>query len=130
MGYGAFLTVTNNRSGAVRLFVTNVSCMYDNGDQGSRLSMFNNALVSPSGSLPAGGGQYIEVNATGGCFFLVSTFDIKVTDESNSAIIGTAAFKEADLNWYLDSNSNEDVINVMINNSGQQARMVVTIAAS
>jgi hypothetical protein len=37
---------------------------------------------------------------------------------------------ESDNNWDLGKNTNEDVINVMINNSGDQARITVTIAAS
>ncbi len=130
MGYGAFLNVHNNREQALRLFVTDVNCMYDNGDEGSNVSLFNNAVVGSQGSLPATGSQYIEVKASGGCFFQDSTFHLKVTDDANSAIIGEADFRESDNNWYLDKNTNPDVINVMINNSADQARMAVTVAAS
>ncbi|QGN31675.1 hypothetical protein [Microlunatus sp. Gsoil 973] len=130
MGYGAFFNVQNNRSQSLRLFVTDVQCMYDNGDQGSNLSLFNNAVVSGKSALPASGTQYIEVKASGGCFFQTSTFHLKVTDDANGAIIGEADFLEDDNNWNLDKNTNPDVINVMINNSGDQARMTVTVAAS
>lgn len=88
MGYGAFFKVQNNRSRPLRLFVTDVNCMYDNGDQGSNLSLFNNATVPGSGALPSDGTQYIEVNASGGCFFQTSTFHLKVTDDADGAIIG------------------------------------------
>jgi len=130
MGYGAFMNVVNNRSEALRLYVTNVQCMYDNGDQGSNLSLFNNAVVNGGAALPASGTQYIEVKASGGCFFETSTFNLKVTDDSDKAIIGEADLLENDNNWYLDKNTNEDVINVMINNSGDQARITVTVASS
>jgi hypothetical protein len=130
MGYGAFMNVVNNRGQALRLFVTNVECMYDNGAEGSNLSLFNNAVVPATGALPASGTQYIEVKASGSCAFDDSTFNLKVTDDSDQAIIGEADFVESDNNWDLGKNTNEDVINVMINNSGDQARITVTIAAS
>jgi len=130
MGYGAYFNVQNNRSQPLRLFVTDVQCMYDNGDEGSNLSLFNNAVVGGRTALPSSGGQYIEVKASGSCFFETSTFHLKVTDDGNGAIIGEAHFLEDDNNWNLDKNTNPDVINVMINNSGDQARMTVIVAAS
>lgn len=130
MGYGAYFNVQNNRTNPLRLFVTNVNCMYDNGDEGSNLSLFNNAVVAAKAALPASGGQYIEVKASGGCAFQSSTFNLRVTDEATGAIIGEADFNETSNNWYLGDNTNPDIINVMINNSGDQARMTVTVASS
>src|SRR2546421_5584843 len=125
MGYGAFLNVQNNRSAAVQLFITNVECMFDNGEEGSNLSLFNNADVPPGGALPGGKGQYIEAKASGGCFFDASTFNLKVEDAANHAIIGEADFNENDNNWYLGNNTNPDVIDVMLNSSGDQATIVL-----
>ena len=71
--------------------------------------------------------QYIEVKASGSCAFESSTFNLRVTDDSNGAIIGEADFVESSNNWSLGDNTNPDVINVMINNSGDQARMTVTV---
>ena len=130
MGYGAYFNVQNNRSNPLRLFVTNVNCMYDNGDDGSNLSLFNNAVVAANAALPSSGGQYIEVKASGSCAFEASTFNLRVTDDSNGAIIGEADFNESSNNWYLGDNTNPDIINVMINNSGDQAKMTVTVANS
>jgi hypothetical protein len=130
MGYGAYVNVVNNRGQALRLYVTNVECMYDNGAEGSNLSLFNNAVVASGGALPASGTQYIEVKASGSCAFSDSTFNLKITDDADKAIIGEADFVESGNNWDLDKNTNEDVINVMINNSGDQASITVTIAAS
>jgi hypothetical protein len=130
MGYGAYFNVTNNRPEAIRLFVSDVNCMYDNGAEGSNLSLFNNAVVAGQTALPASGGQYIEVKASGSCALEYSTFQLKVTDDSNGAIIGEADFKEGSNSWSLADNSNPDIINVMINNSGDQARMAVTVASS
>lgn len=130
MGYGAYFAVQNNRGQALRLFVTNVNCMYDNGDEGSNLSLFNNAVVPVSGTLPSTGTQYIEVNASGACFFEASTFNLKVTNNDTGAIIGEADFVESDNAWRLGDNTNPDVINVMINNSGDQAHMTVAVAAT
>jgi hypothetical protein len=130
MGYGAFMNVQNNRSNDLRLFVTNVNCMYDNGAEGSNLSLFNNAVVPTKSALPTSGGQYIEVKASGSCAFQASTFNLKVTDNANNAIIGEADFVESSNNWNLGKNTNPDVINVMVNNSGDQARITVTVANS
>ena len=130
MGYGAYFNVQNNRSNPLRTFVTNVNCMYDNGSDGSNLSLFNNAVVAASSALPSSGGQYIEVKASGSCAFESSTFNLKITDEATGAIIGEADFTESSSNWSLGTNTNPDIINVMINNSGDQAQMTVTVASS
>ena len=45
MGYGAFLKVVNNRATVIQTFVVNVECMYDQGQEGSPLSLFNNAVI-------------------------------------------------------------------------------------
>jgi hypothetical protein len=129
MGYGAFMNVINNRSEPILLFITDVACMYDNGDQGSNLSLFNNAKVATTSSLPPGGTQYIEAKASGGCAFSDSTFTVKVEDSSTQTIIGHVAFDDPGQNWTY-RNDNEDVIDVYCNNSGDQARITVTVEAT
>lgn len=126
MGYGAFLQVVNNRAGQVLTFITDVDCMYDNGDEGSNLSLFNDAEIEAGASLPAGSGQYIEAKASGSCFFNDSTFTIKVEDAATATIIGHVAFTDSGQNWTYD-NDNQDVLDVYCNNSGDQARITVTI---
>jgi hypothetical protein len=131
MGYGAGFSVTNDRPSSVRLFVKNVNCMYDKGDQGSRLaSLFNNAVVQPSHSLPDSGSQYIEEDGSGWCAFDTSAFDLEIHEEydGSSDLIGTATIKEARGKYWQDSNTNDDVIQVMINNSSPQAHIEVTIS--
>ncbi len=103
--------------------------MFDNGDEGSDLSLFNNAKVAEESSLPPGGTQYIEAKASGGCFLTDSTFTLKVEDSATQAIIGHVAFTDSAKNWTY-TNDNEDVIDVYCNNSGDQARITVTIEAS
>lgn len=129
MGYGAFMTVVNNRQQPVRIFVTDVQCMYDDGHEGSNLSLFNNVQVGAGSSLPGNGRQYIEAKASGGCFFDDSKFTLKIEDASNASIIGHVAFTDSSENWNY-SNDNEDVIDVFVNNSGSQAVIKVTIEAS
>lgn len=126
MGYGAFLQVVNNRGGQVLVFVTDVDCMYDNGDEGSNLSLFNDAKIEAGAKLPAGSGQYIEAKGSGSCFFTTSTFTLKVEDAGTSTIIGRVAFSDSSQNWTYD-NDNPDVLDVYCNNSGAQARIVVTV---
>lgn len=128
MGYGAYITVVNNRKQPILTFVTNVNCMYDDGDEGSKLSLFNNATINAGQSLPSEGGQYIESKGSGSCFFKDSTFTLKLEDANNS-IIGHVVFTDSSKNWNY-KNDNEDVIDVYVNNSGSQAVIKVTIEAS
>jgi hypothetical protein len=130
MGYGAFMHVTNNRAKPLQLFITDVTCVYDNNDQGSDLSLFNNATVPATSQLPAAGNQYIEARNSGDCFLVTSYFTLKVEDQSNDAIIGSVILEESGDNWDVSSNSNTDVIDVNIDNSGDQARIVVTVEAT
>lgn len=129
MGYGAYMTVKNNRSGAIHLYITDVQCMYDDGDEGSNLSLFNNAVVNGGAQLPSGSGQYIEAKASGSCFLDDSTFTVKIEDNSNSAIIGHVAFDDNSENWNY-TNDNQDVIDVYVNNSGDQAIINITVEAT
>lgn len=129
MGYGAYMNVQNNRSGAIKLFITDVQCMYDGGKEGSNLSLFNNANVASGGILPGGRGQYIEAKDSGSCFFESADFTLKVEDASNSAIIGHVKFSDSTANWNC-TNDNEDVIDVFINNSGSQGVITVTVEAT
>ncbi|VWB06671.1 hypothetical protein [Burkholderia lata] len=130
MGYGAFMSVTNNRSTAVKTFVTDVNCMYENGGDGSHLEYFDNLLIGANSHYPDSGRVYIEAKNSGSCFFESAKFRLKVTDNSNGAIIGTVSFSDSDANWNVASNTNPDVLNVNIDNSGHQATITVTVAAS
>lgn len=130
MGYGAYMHVTNDRSTPIHLFVTDVTCVYDNGTDGSDLSLFNNAIVPASSQLPGSGNQYIEARNSGDCFLVPSYFTLKVEDQGNDAIIGSVVFMESDDNWSVSSNSNTDVIDVDIDNSGDQAQIAVTVEAT
>jgi hypothetical protein len=129
MGYGAFLSVVNNRTASVRLFITDVKCMYDRGDQGSNLSLFDDGLVPANSSLPTNGSEYIEAKSSGSCFFDPSQFTVKVEDADTKTIIGHVAFTDSASNWSY-SNDNEDVIDVYCNNSGDQARIRLTVEAT
>jgi len=131
MGYGAFMKILNQRSEDIKTYVINVECMYDQGAEGSNLSLFNDAVIDNNSSLPSGGGhgQYVEAKGSGGCFFDDSTFSIKIEDATNSVIIGQVDFTDGNHNWSA-SNSNKDVIDVYINNSGDQAVIKITVENS
>ncbi|MFP3615002.1 hypothetical protein ACOCG7_09465 [Paraburkholderia sp. DD10] len=130
MGYGAFMSVTNNRSTAIKTFVTDVNCMYENGGDGSHLEYFDNLLIGADSRYPGSGRIYIEAKNSGSCFFESANFKLKVTDDANGVIIGTVSFADSSANWTVASNTNPDVINVNIDNSGSQATITVTVAAS
>ena len=121
MGYGAFMSVKNDLTEPIRLLVQDVDCMYDHGEQGSNLSLFHDVTIQPGQSLPASGTQYIEANATGGCFFNPSKFTLNVVN------IGTIAIEDDSQNYFVANNSDSDAISANINNSDQQARITITI---
>ena len=130
MGYGAYMTVKNERSGSIKLYITDVQCMYDNGKEGSNLSLFNDATVSSNQQLPSGSkGQYIEAKNSGTCALEAAEFTLKIEDASNSAIIGHVKFHDRTASWSAD-NDNEDVIDVLIDNSGDQGTIKVTVEKS
>lgn len=128
MGYGAFMKVLNTRGSDIQSFVINVNCMYDNGDEGSNLSLFDNAKVPGGETLPddSGHGQYIEAKGSGGCWGTDSTFSVKIEDAGTAAIIGQVDFTDSSHNWNY-STTNPDVIDVYVNNADQQAIIRITV---
>lgn len=125
MGFGAFVTVQNNRQESIAIYVIDVNCMYDQGDQGSNLSLFNDATLTAGTALPASGRQYIEAKASGSCFFDPSNFTFKI-EGSTGTVIGNAVFTESQNN-YSGTSSNADLIDIYLNNSGDQAVIKVTV---
>ncbi len=71
----------------------------------------------------------IEAKASGSCLVTDSTFAVKVEDAGPQTIIGHVAFDDPGQNW-THKNDNEDVMDVYCNNSGDQARITVTVEAS
>ncbi|WP_320779241.1 hypothetical protein [Streptomyces sp. CRN 30] len=128
MGNSGDMNVTNNRSTDLRLFILGVNCMYDNGDEGSDLSAFNNTVVSAGTTFPGGNGQFIETKNSGGCFGETSTFTLKVVDDSTHTEIGHIDFTE-DGGWGATS-SNPDVIDVDIDGSENPSPISVTVEAT
>lgn len=124
MGYGAYMRIVNDSSKTVTTNITNQNCMYDNGQEGSNLSFFNNLSIGPGVKEPASGGQYIEAKGSGSCFFESSTFTlvIKGLNSSNAS----ANFVDSNQNWSCSGQPSN--VNVNINNSGDQASIVVTLS--
>jgi len=76
MGKGAYVTIQNETSNELTTECENKHCMFDGGKEGSNLSNLEGSIAS-GGSLPnAGGRQYIEAKASGGCFFGSSSFQL------------------------------------------------------
>ncbi|MGJ0395709.1 MAG: hypothetical protein ACR65U_05740 [Methylocystis sp.] len=128
MGYGAFMKVTNNNvERSLRTFIIDINCMYERGVRGSVLDSFNNLVIGPLSTYPETSGAYIEADNSGACSSQSARFTLKVTDESNGNIIGNIAFKDTTKKWKVESNENDDLLNVNIDNSGKQARITITI---
>ena len=131
MGYGAFMKVTNNRDEAMKTYVTDVNCMYQNGGDGSHLEYFNDRTIQANSSYPTSGhGEYIEAKNSGSCFFESARFKIKITNPDTGVNFGTLSFSDSSSNWNLTDNTNEDSIYVNIDNSGDQAVIAITLASS
>lgn len=132
MGRGAFMSVTNSTKSDVKLFVSDQHCMYDNGAEDSNVSYFNNLVVGPGQTAPAGDPQYIEVKAssTGGdtCASDTSEFKLEVT-VGDDITIGTVDITER-WNTFHGSSSNSDLIKVNVGNGGDQDRIEVTIVGA
>jgi hypothetical protein len=128
MGKGAYMSVTNSRTEALTLFISNQHCMYDDGAEGSNLSYFNNLTVPPGMTLPDENGQYIEVKAssTGGdtCATDTSTFNIEINTPTMP--LGTVYITESDSS-YSGSSTNADTIKVDVSDGGDQDRIKVTV---
>ncbi|MFH8591242.1 hypothetical protein [Streptomyces rimosus] len=118
------MSITNNRSSSIRTFITDVNCMYDNGEEDSNLSVFNNALIAGNTTYPEPS-QYIEAKNSGDCWAVTSTFTLKIVDETSHTDIGKVDFTEND--GYGGTSSNPDVIDVDIDNSGDTATISVTV---
>ena len=115
MGQGATLTVTNNRKKPVQLLVQNVKCMFDGGEQGSNLQVFNNVTIQPKGTVPAGGPQYIEdVDSGIPCAFDTATFNL-IIQEVGGSVLGTVFVSESQRN-YSASVSNADLLSAFVSN--------------
>ncbi|MET0393333.1 MAG: hypothetical protein ABW019_09340 [Chitinophagaceae bacterium] len=124
MGYGAYMRVVNSSSKTVTTNVTNQNCMYDNGSEGSNLSLFNNLTITPGTKVPAEGGQYIEAKNSGSCFFESSTFTLAISNLNSS--VDNLNFVDSSGSWSCSGQPSN--VNVNINNdSGDQGSIVITL---
>lgn len=114
------MTVKNELEQAVELYITNVQCVYDHGQEGSNLQIFNNTKLGAGQSCPTSGSQYIEAKNSGSCFFDSSEFTLEVQG------IGNITFTDSGNDWTA-STTNGAQLKTYVNNSGKQARIDVTI---
>lgn len=72
MGTAAYLQVVNKTTAPVNVNVYQIECMYDNGENGSNLQVFN-TQVAAGANLPYSP-QFIETDAGLGCIVKASAF--------------------------------------------------------
>jgi len=125
MGYGAHMTVKNDTSRTIRTFVSDANCVYDNGQENSNLSLFNDATILGKSSLPKGEGQYIEAKNSGGCFFEASKFTLTIMNDSGTEL-SVLKFWDSTANWTCE-NSRKEWVSVYINNTGEQGTITITV---
>lgn len=83
MGKGVYMSVLNLDSVSHITTISDVNCMYSNGDEGSELNIFNNT-IAPFGAIPSlsQGTSYIESKGSGICAFEDSQFQLNFDGSS------------------------------------------------
>ena len=127
MGTGAYMQITNNRSGAVSVEVSGVNCMYDHGTNGSNLSLFNNATIASGEKLPSGSPQYIESNNSDGCAFEQTTFYLTFKDSAGNIIGSKFELSESDQTWQDWNDVDENFFSVSVTRSGNQFQIGIDV---
>lgn len=123
MGYGAYVTINNPSSQTFTTQVSNVSCMYDDGDQGSNPSELGGQTILANSSF---GPQYVEAKASGGCFFDASTFNISFIDGSGNLIATVACVEKGGI-WAAGSDTHNASAGA---SQGKQATITVKLTPS
>jgi uncharacterized protein YjbI with pentapeptide repeats len=128
MGTGAYLKITNNRSTAVTVTVTDVNCMYyDDAGNGSNLSLFNNATIPAGEALPSGSPQYIESDSSGECALETTTFYLTFKDPAGNIIGSKFNLSESDQTWQDWNNVDENFFSVTVTPSGNQFQISIDV---
>ncbi len=125
MGYGAYMVVKNDTSRPVRTLVTDVNCIFDNGEERSNISIFNDAIIAGNSSLPASGSQYIEAKNSGTCFFEASTFKLKIMNEDGT-MLSVIDFWDRTAHWNYTQDTS-DWVSVFVNNTSEQGTIKITV---
>lgn len=125
MGSKALMRVVNSRSIPVTTVITNVVCMYDNGEENSNLSLFNNATVPPGGAVPEENGQFIESKSGlfSSCLTTPSTFTLTVNSPTRS--IGSVTINTSGSPWKAVRNSNPFSLIPTIDNTAPQCPTIL-----
>lgn len=119
MGKGALMFVYNLDSNDQKVNgVISQNCMYDNGEQGSNISLWNNQIISPKTSIPLNGWQnpqYIEANGSGVCAFEQSSFTLgfdngaKTSLNIQTALVPVTQSSQGNVVCSANSNSSLDI---------------------
>lgn len=121
MGYGAFVTITNETSQPVNISIPAQSCMYDNGEENSWLSYFNNITTQPGINYPdTPNGVYIEASGLGSCGSQPSTFTMGVEG------YGDIDFTESEESYSCTAPPG---VSVWIANQKPEAKIIILILA-
>ncbi|WP_294330363.1 hypothetical protein [uncultured Sphingomonas sp.] len=127
MGYGAYMVVKNKSATDLTTYITHSNCVYDEGHEGSNLSIFNDASIPAGTQLPSSGSQYIEAKNSGSCFFEVSSFTIKIMTAGGTQV-SIIDFTDAGSDWeYSQTPPDSNDVNVYVNNTGDQATIAITV---
>jgi uncharacterized protein YjbI with pentapeptide repeats len=129
MGTGAYMKITNNSSQAVTVTVTDVTCMYDHGTNGSNLSLFNNATIPAGEALPGGSPQYIESKSSDECAFETTNFSLTFKNPAGNIIGSSFNLSESDLTWQDWNNVDENFFSATVTQSGNQFQIVIEVLA-
>jgi hypothetical protein len=108
MGTGATMTVSNQTNAIFTTTLSNLNCMYENGDDGSALQVFQGLGVPAYSTSPS---QYIEADGSfPSCSFSQSSFQINYLNGSLGINLGTAP----DFNTAVTSNTNPALLQAVL----------------
>lgn len=123
MGTGAYMTVINHTNATVSCNVSNVLCMYENGDDQSHLEFFNASVAGNGGAIS---NVYIEANGSvfDGCAYAQSQFTLNFARTGAITLnLGSGAYNTSVVN-----NTAPDQIHARIGQRGSQYTIRIELA--
>lgn len=98
MGKGLYLSIQNGSTHSIGVSYDGFQCVYQNGEEGSDFGPIQ-GLLAPGHSFGGQSGQYIEADASVGCWGKDSTFAMTLKVDQVTLVVG---FSEINSTWYVD----------------------------
>lgn len=119
MGFGAYMLVVNNDVNNHSINIHNRNNMYDNGDEGSNISYWDNSTISVMHAMPSSGMQYIEAKGDASFDLTVDGLTTLTISQNNNAYDIDVDNDTIDITWDVNNigNGSQAFITIVINNT-------------